>query len=85
MARKMIAEMPLQNLRAAREMTQQNLAKLLGVNQSEVSKIERRTDMYVSTLRSYVRAMGGDLEIRAVFPDGGAVRITQFEEITAEH
>ena len=78
---KLIAEMPLQKLRAARELTQENLASLLEVNQSEVSKIEHRTDMYVSTLASYVKAMGGSLEIRAVFPDSGAVRITQFEEL----
>lgn len=56
---KLIAEMPLQKLRAARELTQENLANLLEVNQSEVSKIEHRTDMYVSTLASYVKAMGG--------------------------
>jgi DNA-binding XRE family transcriptional regulator len=76
-----VAEMPLRKLRAARELTQENLANLLEVNQSEVSKIEHRTDMYVSTLASYIKAMGGSLEIRAVFPDGGAVKITQFEEL----
>lgn len=78
----MMAEMPLQKLRAARQLTQENLATLLEVNQSEVSKIEHRADMYVSTLASYVKAMGGSLEIRAVFPDGGAVRITQFEDLS---
>jgi transcriptional regulator with XRE-family HTH domain len=81
--RRMIAEMPLQRLRNARELTQENLAKVLHVKQSEISKIERRADMYVSTLASYVKAMGGTLEIRAVFPDGGAVKITQFEELDA--
>ena len=40
--------------------------------------------MYVSTLASYVKAMGGDLEIRAVFPDGGAVKITQFEALATK-
>jgi DNA-binding XRE family transcriptional regulator len=74
-------EMPLGKLRAARELTQESLAKILHVNQSEISKIERRADMYVSTLASYVEAMGGVLEIRAVFPDGGAVKISQFEEL----
>ena len=78
---RLVREMPLGKLRAARELTQENLAKILDVNQSEISKIERRTDMYVSTLASYVQAMGGALEIRAVFPDGGAVKITQFEEL----
>jgi hypothetical protein len=45
-----------------------------------VSKLERRADMYVSALRTYVEALGGELEIVARFPDG-AVRITQFEQI----
>lgn len=77
----LMQKMPLRKLRAARELTQENLARTLQVNQSEVSKIENRADMYVSTLASYVKAMGGELEIRAVFPDGGAVQITQFEEL----
>lgn len=79
-AEEMVREMPLDELRAAREMTQEHLAKILGVNQSAVSKMERRADMYVSTLQDFVRAMGGYLEIRAVFPDG-AVRISQFSEL----
>src|SRR5438132_11489806 len=78
-AEKIIQEIPLHELRAARLLTQEHLAKLLGINQSAVSKIERRTDMYVSTLADFVRAMGGRLEIRAIFPDG-AVSITQFQE-----
>src|SRR5262245_56130650 len=77
---KTIAAMPLDELRKAREMTQAKLAETLGVNQGEVSKIERRTDMYVSTLASYIEALGGRLEIRAVFQDQ-EVRITQFEEL----
>jgi|SRR5580700_9403800 DNA-binding XRE family transcriptional regulator len=78
---RLLAEMPLQQLRAARELTQQQMAELLEVHQSEISKIERRTDMYLSTLASYVRAMGGVLELRAVFPHGEAVRINQFEAL----
>jgi DNA-binding XRE family transcriptional regulator len=65
-----IANMPLDELRNAREMTQVKLSKVLGVPQSSISKIERRTDMYLSTLRSYIEAMGGRLELRATFPDG---------------
>jgi DNA-binding XRE family transcriptional regulator len=80
-ARRLLAEMPLHQLRAAQKMTQQQLAALLEVNQSEVSKIEKRTDMYLSTLASYITAMGGTLELRAVFPHGEAVRITQFEAL----
>jgi transcriptional regulator with XRE-family HTH domain len=78
----MVEEMPLRKLRAARELTQENLASVLHVKQSEVSKIERRTDMYLSTLASYVRAMGGTLEVRAAFPDGEIVKINQFESLT---
>jgi DNA-binding XRE family transcriptional regulator len=69
-AQKMIEEMPLQQLRNARQMTQTRLAELLEMDQGNISKLEQRTDMYLSTLRSYVEAMGGALEIRAVFPDG---------------
>jgi DNA-binding XRE family transcriptional regulator len=81
--RRIVAEMPLEELRAARELTQTSLAKILDVGQSEVSKIEKRTDMYVSTLASYVKAMGGELEICAVFPDG-KVKISQFEDIAGK-
>ena len=70
--------MPLEELRRARQMTQVELAQTLGVNQGEVSKIEHRTDVYLSTLASYVEALGGRLEIRAVFPDR-EMRISQFE------
>lgn len=79
-ARDMLAEMPLRELRQARRLTQEALARVLRSNQALVSKLERRTDMYVSSLRSYIEAMGGELEIIARFPDG-AVRIRQFEQI----
>ncbi len=77
-----LASMPLDELRKARQMTQVKLAETLGVNQGEVSKIEHRTDMYVSTLAEYIEALGGRLEIRAVFDDR-EVRITHFEEIAS--
>ncbi len=77
-ARILIAEMPLHEMRVARDLTQEHLAKLLKVKQASVSKLERRADMYVSTLRNFVRAMGGDLEITARFPDGD-IRIDQFD------
>ena len=80
--KRMVAEMPLRKLRAARELTQENLASVLHVRQSEISKIERRTDMYLSTLASYVKAMGGTLEVRAAFPDGEVVKISQFQSLT---
>ena len=74
------AQMPLDELREARAMTQVHLAKVLHVNQAAVSKMERRTDMYVSTLKEFVRAMGGELKITAEFPDG-EVEISQFEAV----
>ena len=78
--RQSLASMPLEEIRKARQMTQSKLAETLGVHQGEVSKIEHRTDVYLSTLAGYVEALGGKLEIRAVFPDREML-ITQFEEI----
>jgi transcriptional regulator with XRE-family HTH domain len=80
LAEKYRAEMPLDELREARAMTQVHLAKILGVNQAAVSKMERRADMYVSTLQDFVRAMGGELKITARFPEG-TVEINQFEAV----
>jgi len=65
--------MPLAEVRKARAMTQVRLAEVLRVDQGAVSKIEQRSDMYLSTLRSYVEAMGGHLDLRAVFPSGEIV------------
>jgi transcriptional regulator with XRE-family HTH domain len=78
LAAKYRAQMPLDELREARDMTQQHLARILKVNQAAVSKMERRTDMYVSTLQDFVRAMGGELKITASFPEG-TVEIRQFQ------
>lgn len=79
-AEALLAELPLQELREARHLTQVALAQRLGSTQAQVSKLEHRADMYVSSLRSYIEAMGGDLEIVARFPEG-TVRITQFAGI----
>jgi DNA-binding XRE family transcriptional regulator len=62
----------LSELREAQELTQVELAKKLGIDQGAVSKIERRTDMYLSTLRNVIAAMGGKLELTAHFPSGRA-------------
>ena len=75
-----LAAMPLEQLRKAKEMTQLQLAQVLGINQGEVSKIEHRADICISTLADYIEAMGGRLELRAVFKDR-EVRITQFEKL----
>jgi transcriptional regulator with XRE-family HTH domain len=77
----MLAGMPLDQLRAARELTQEQLAQSLGVNQAAISKLERRADMYVTTLRKFIEAMGGQLEMRAVFAEG-SVRITELGDKT---
>jgi DNA-binding XRE family transcriptional regulator len=76
-------EATLRQLREARERSQVEMAEKLHINQAAVSKLERRTDMYLSTLRSYIEAMGGKLEIVARFPNK-AVRIMQFETLDPE-
>jgi len=73
----LLEALPLAELRQARQLTQQQLAAMMDTDQGNVSKLERQTDMYVSTLRRYVEAMGGTLEIVARFPDGD-VEIEQF-------
>ena len=76
-ARALIAEMKLDEIRRARELTQQELAKALDISQTAVSKIEHQTDMYVSTLGKVIAAMGGELRIVASFPEGD-IPIKQF-------
>lgn len=70
-----LKQMPLHELRAARRLTQQQLARTLDMTQAAVSQMEKRTDMYLSTLENFVEAMGGHLEMHAVFPDG-SVKLT---------
>lgn len=72
--------MALEELRSARQLTQADLAEMLDVPQSSISRIEQRADMYLSTLRNYIQAMGGELRIQAVFPDGGTVVVDRFGE-----
>ncbi len=74
-------EATLQEIRKAQRRSQAKVAKTLQINQAAVSKIESRTDMYVSTLRSYIEAMGGKLEIIAQFPGSPPVHISQFREL----
>jgi transcriptional regulator with XRE-family HTH domain len=73
-------EMALHELRQARERSQEDLARELGVGQPAVAKLERRADMYVSNLRRYIEALGGSLEITARFPEG-SVNIVNFGEL----
>lgn len=79
-ADQMLKDMALDQLREALKLTQESLAEALHVKQAAISKVERRSDMLISTLRKIIEAMGGELEIRAILPSG-IVRINQFEEI----
>ncbi len=76
----LLAEMPLHELRRARALTQRDVARSLKVNQPAVAKLEHRTDAYVSSLRSYIEAVGGRLKIVAEFPEG-EITITNFSEV----
>jgi hypothetical protein len=73
-------EMSLPELRQVRNVSQEYLAASMNKKQPNLSKMERSTDMYVSTLCKFIQAMGGNLEIVAHFPDG-EVRINQFEKL----
>ena len=76
----LLAEMPLHELRRARALTQRDMAKMLKVNQPAVSKLEQRADVYVSSLRTYIEAVGGKLKIVAEFPEG-EIAITNFSQL----
>jgi transcriptional regulator with XRE-family HTH domain len=68
-------EMTLRDLRRALDRTQVRLARELGVKQETISRLEQRSDMLLSTLRGYVEAMGGELDLLAKFPDRPPVRL----------
>ena len=74
-------EMSLAQLRKARAMTQAALARKLGKTQALVSRIESAGDLYLSTMRKQIEALGGDLDIRAVFPDMAPVSICGFRDM----
>jgi transcriptional regulator with XRE-family HTH domain len=65
-----VTALALGRLRESRAVTQRALADKLAVSQANISRIEHEEDVYISTLRSYVEALGGRLELRAVFDDG---------------
>ena len=73
-------EMALNELRQAVELTQKQLADVLKMNQAAISKMEHQSDMYISTLRRFLEAMGANLKIIASFPEGDVV-IDQFERL----
>lgn len=82
-AQELLAEMPLHELRQARGLSQKVLAEVLHVQQPSIAKMEKRTDMYISTLRSHIEAMGGQLDVIARFPDG-SVKISNFSDIESD-
>ncbi|WP_236181482.1 XRE family transcriptional regulator [Pseudomonas sputi] len=78
-------QMTLQELRKGLNLTQEAMADLLDVKQGNVSKVEKRTDMLISTLREYVEAMGGTLELVARLPGRAPVKLEGFRDLHAEH
>ncbi len=83
LCQEMAAEMALHELRRARGISQEQLAKLLHIKQPNVAKMEKRTDTYISTLREAIEAMGGTLDIVANFPEA-KVKIKNFSSIGEE-
>jgi DNA-binding XRE family transcriptional regulator len=76
-------EMTLQELRHARSMTQVRMAKTLGIAQKQISEIEKRTDMHISTLRRSIEALGGTLSLVAEFPDRKPVILAGISSIVS--
>jgi DNA-binding XRE family transcriptional regulator len=74
-------EMTLRDLRRAHELTQTRMAEALHISQDGVSRIEKRSDFLLSTLRSYVEAMGGQLRLIAEFPDRKPVTISGLDSL----
>ncbi len=70
-------EMALRDLRKLRQVTQEDVAKRLGGKQVYISRLEKRTDMKLSTLKSYVEALGGELQLVVTFPDGVEVQLNE--------
>ncbi len=75
----LLAEMELRDLRKTLRLSQEKIAAVLQIKQSGISKLEQRRDVLLSTLRKYIEALGGELEIAARFPEG-TVRINQVTE-----
>lgn len=81
-AREIIAEeQTLSDLRKALDLTQAKVGAVLGIGQEHVSRLEQRSDMLLSTLAGYVKAMGGNLKLVVEFPDRPAVRIANLGDV----
>ncbi|MDE2807940.1 MAG: XRE family transcriptional regulator [Gemmatimonadota bacterium] len=84
-AKALIAEeMSLRDLRKARKQTQTRIAQQLGINQENVSRIEKRSDLLLSTLSGYVEAMGGKLSLVVEFPDRPPISLTGIATLDKE-
>ena len=77
-------EMTLRELRKAHALTQQRIAKALHISQDGVSRLEKRSDLLLSTLRSYVEAMGGELRLVVDFPDRAPVTLASLGSLAAD-
>jgi transcriptional regulator with XRE-family HTH domain len=77
-------EKSLRDLRHALALTQEHMAEVLGVGQESVSRLEKRSDLLLSTLRGYVKAMGGELRLVAEFPNRPPVLLKGFAAMNAE-
>ncbi len=75
MTRAMLDIQRLSELRAQPNLTQQDVADSLNVSQANISRIEHEDDLYLSTLRAYIEALGGELELSARFPDGEVIKV----------
>lgn len=74
-------EMTMSELRKARQLTQCEMARILGVKQEQISRMEKRTDLHLSTLRRQVQALGGELDLVVSFPDTAPVRLGGFADV----
>ena len=83
MKAELLAGMPLHELRRTEDLSQRDIADRLKVNQPAIAKLKRRDDVYVSSLRSYIEAVGGKLKIIAEFPEG-EVAIANFSDVGEE-
>ena len=79
----LLASLPLHEIRLARKLSQEDIAARLDVKQAAVSKVEHRADIYISTLRRHIEAMGGTLIIQAEFPEG-CYQISSFDKIESD-
>ena len=81
-ARLIEEEMTLRDLRKAHALTQERMAEALHISQDGVSRIEKRSDFLLSTLRSYIEAMGGKLRLVVEFPDRKPVTLSDLDSLT---